>query len=252
MQMATPERVIPLENVHNFRDLGGYAAADGRIVRWRTLFRADGLQRLSDNDVEAVRPLELRTVIDLRTPEELEERGRFPVDAIRVVFHHIPVIDATSQFSEGLEGVDDAADFLVGAYRQMLRVGADRLGEAIRLLAMPGSLPAVFHCAAGKDRTGLVAALALTALGVSEDDIVEDYALTEAAMLRWRAWMERAQPEAMRAFDQMPSGLSAALPAAMRRILDELRAADGSFDGFLDSIGVGEQVRWHLRQGLLI
>ena len=250
--MATPERVIPLENVHNFRDLGGYGAADGRIVRWRMLFRADGLQRLSDNDVEAVRPLELRTVIDLRTSEELDERGRFPVDAIRVLFHHVPVIDATAQFSEGLEGVEDATDFLVGAYRQMLRVGADRLGEAIRLLAMPGSLPAVFHCAAGKDRTGLVAALTLSALGVSEDDIVEDYALTEAAMLRWRAWMQRNQPEAMKAIEEMPAGLSAALPAAMRRILEELRAGHGSIEAFLDSIGVGEQVRWHLRQSLLI
>ena len=90
-----PRRLIALDGVHNFRDLGGYPTADGRTTRWGRLYRADGLFRLTTDDVEALRPLGLRTVVDLRTHEELELRGRFPVEAHPVAFHHIPVLDTT-------------------------------------------------------------------------------------------------------------------------------------------------------------
>src|SRR6478752_9516872 len=70
-----PDRLVVLEAVHNFRDLGGYPTADGRVTRWRTLYRADGLHRLTPGDVELLRPLGLRTVLDLRTDRELEQRG---------------------------------------------------------------------------------------------------------------------------------------------------------------------------------
>src|ERR687898_726545 len=74
------DRAIRLDGVFNFRDMGGYAATDGRSVRWRTLFRSDGLGRLTDDDVETLRPFGLRTVVDLRTPREIDERGRFPYE----------------------------------------------------------------------------------------------------------------------------------------------------------------------------
>ena len=91
----TPLATVALTGVFNFRDLGGYAAADGRTVRWRTLFRADGLDRLTPADVEVLRPYGLRTVVDLRMAHELEEKGRFPVDSYPVTFHHLSVMDKT-------------------------------------------------------------------------------------------------------------------------------------------------------------
>jgi protein-tyrosine phosphatase len=75
-----PDRLIELFAVHNFRDVGGYPTTDGRRTAWRKVFRADGLYRLTPEDIEALRPIGLRTVIDLRTTEELSERGTFPVD----------------------------------------------------------------------------------------------------------------------------------------------------------------------------
>ena len=78
---SIPSRSVTLTGVFNFRDLGGYTTADGRTTRWRTLFRADGLDRLTPADVEVLRPYGLRTVVDLRMAHELEERGRFPIDA---------------------------------------------------------------------------------------------------------------------------------------------------------------------------
>ena len=90
--MQQLDRRIPLEGAVNFRDLGGYPAAGGRRIRWRTLFRADGLSRLTPADRTVIRQLGVATVIDLRTTYELE-RGRFPVEEIPVGFHHVPLLD---------------------------------------------------------------------------------------------------------------------------------------------------------------
>src|SRR6478735_6927237 len=91
MVMSTLEagRHVMLESAFNFRDLGGYPAGDGRRTRWRTLFRADGLHRLTEPDLDILRRLGLSTVIDLRTENELVERGRFPIEAHPVGYHHL-------------------------------------------------------------------------------------------------------------------------------------------------------------------
>ena len=89
---AEAERRIALEGAVNFRDLGGYATGDGRRTRWRTLFRADGLGDLTAADLEVLRDLGIRTVVDLRSGDELE-RGRLDVDAHPVAFHHFLFIE---------------------------------------------------------------------------------------------------------------------------------------------------------------
>jgi protein-tyrosine phosphatase len=233
-----PERVIALENVHNFRDLGGYETADGRRTRWRQVFRADALHRLSPNDLDEIRPFGLRTVIDLRTPEELDEHGRFPYEKHPLEFHHLPVIDRT--WNDDPRPLDESAiNFLVWAYTEMVEMGAPRFGTALQIMARPGAMPAVFHCAAGKDRTGLLAAFLLAGVGVGDDVIAEDYALTAPAMVRMMAWAQRSKPELAARMAETPSVYLAALPEAMRHILNRLRSEYGTIDGFLASIGAG-------------
>lgn len=236
---SDPVRLVALEAVHNFRDLGGYATADGRTTLWRTLYRADGLYRLTPADVTALEPLGLRTVIDLRSPPELDERGRFPVDAHPVVFHHLPIVDRTWAHGDAPEYERDE-DFLIWAYQDMLTVGAPRFARAFEVLAEPGALPAVFHCAAGKDRTGLLAALLLGSLGVSHDDIVADYALTVEGMARFREWAAREWPEWVERMASMPPAYTAALPDAMRHIIDELCTEHGTIRNYVRSIGVSD------------
>ena len=90
--LETP-RVLALEAAYNFRDLGGYPTTDGRVTRWRTVFRADGLHRLTAADLGVMQDIGLRTVIDLRTADELVERGRFPLDAHPVGYHHVSLMD---------------------------------------------------------------------------------------------------------------------------------------------------------------
>ncbi|MFN3256048.1 MAG: tyrosine-protein phosphatase [Ilumatobacter sp.] len=235
-------RVIPLSAVHNFRDLGGYRIADGRTIAWGRLFRADGLQRLTSDDLGVLDALGVRTVIDLRTGQELDEHGRFPVEKYPADFHHLPIIDATWMRDEVPDFPDDeggSIDFLVWAYRDMLERGGDRFAMALHLLTLPGAAPAVFHCAAGKDRTGILAALILGALGVSEEAIIADYALTGAAMDRMRAWVLANHPEMASQMGETPSFMLAAHPDAIRQILTDLIAEHGSIRGYVSSIGVG-------------
>lgn len=236
-------RLVALDAVHNFRDLGGYRIGDGRTIGWGRLFRADGLFRLTRDDLDIVDALGIRTVVDLRSAEEFEQHGRFPLERYPVAFHHLPIIDATWMRSE-IPDVDDdeggAIQFLMWAYREMLEQGADRFAHAFKVLAVPGAAPAVFHCTAGKDRTGVLAALILGGLGVDHETIVADYALTEAAMARMRVWVLANHPEMARQMGETPAFMLASNPAAMGRILRELVEDHGSVRGYLSTIGIGD------------
>ena len=247
---ADPRRVVRLDAVHNFRDMGGYPTLDGRTTRWGRLFRADGLYRLTDADLEIVRELGLNTVIDLRTFVELDERGTFPVEAHPVAFHHVPVIDSTWDVTKAQE-VTDPADFLEYAYRSMLDEGELRLAEALTTLCVPGALPAVFHCAAGKDRTGMLAMMVLGCLDVQPDYIIADYALTAAGMERMREWSLREYPELHARIVQGPAVFSAAVPEAMQRMIAHVVERYGSIHEFALAVGVPSSGIAHLRDELL-
>jgi protein-tyrosine phosphatase len=234
---STPTRQVELDSVFNFRDLGGYPTADGRSTRWRVLFRADGLDKLTDADLDVLRPMSLRTVVDLRTRHELDTRGRFPFESHPVAFHHLSILDQTWSHDDARSEGLPADQFLHRAYHAMLAVGADRFAEAFTVLADRDALPAVFHCAAGKDRTGLLAALVLGALGVERAAIVDDYALTAQSMDRFLAWA-RLDPERSSMIDQAPPAFFAADPAAMDRVLDDLDEQYGSVRAYVRSIGV--------------
>jgi protein-tyrosine phosphatase len=237
--------------VFNFRDLGGYPTTDGRHVRWRTLFRADALGRLTASDVEALRPFALRTVLDLRTRREIDERGRFPYERYPVTFHHLSVLDQTRDGEATSPDSLSAVDVLHRAYLTMLVDGADRFAAALSILAAPGALPAVFHCAAGKDRTGLLAALLLGALGVERSAIVADYALTADVMERFLDSYRR-DPARARSIDAVPPAMLLAEPAAIDRLLDGVEHAHGSVRDYVRALGVEEDVLGRLSDAVLV
>ena len=235
-----PRRLIGLEAVHNFRDLGGYATADGRSTRWRTLFRSDGLYRLRGaDDMSRVRQLGLKSVIDLRTEREQREQGIFPTDDIEVTFHHLSIVDVTWSDTETPK-FDDEVEFLVWGYRDMLEIGSSRFADAMHVLAQTDSLPAVFHCAAGKDRTGVLAALLLSSLGVDDAQICADYGLTQDAMQRTIAWSKVHRPELAERYATIPKAYLAADPRAMQIILAELAQRHGSVRNYVREIGVAD------------
>lgn len=247
------DRHVQLDTVHNFRDIGGYEAMGGMLVRTGVVFRADGLYRLalSEADVAVVRDLGIRTVIDLRSDQELIDRGRFPIDKHAVDFHHVPIIDKTWEHTD-VPDFDNDVDFLVWAYEQMLEEGRDNFRRALTIIADSPQLPVVYHCAAGKDRTGLLTMLLLGILGVHDDDIVHDYALSQEAMKRMLSWLEVNFPEGAERMKSGPTYYMAAHPDAMFTIINSLREQHGTFDDIVMSFGLSASSIATLRSVLLV
>ena len=168
----------------NLRDLGGYATRDGATTRWGRVFRSDGLHRTDDAGGEVVIGLGIRRVIDLRTAGERDREGVFSHALVEPL--HVPLIDRTWNMKELGDGGE--ADFLLAGYLHMAHVNGSRVGEVIGLVASHASEPILFHCAAGKDRTGIIAALLLALAGVDDETIAEDFALSEPAMAAMTEW----------------------------------------------------------------
>jgi len=239
------ERRIALEGAVNFRDLGGYATADGRRTRWRTLFRADGLGDLTADDLEVLRDLGIRTVVDLRSGDELE-RGRFDVDAHPVSFHHFPFIEKLPDPDE----FDRRPGLLGTQYLEMIGDSGPQILAVLEVLASPGTLPAVFHCTAGKDRTGVLSAIVLSLLGVDEPTVVADYALSGEAMVRLRAKLIVKYPDSRTVIENINEVFSAE-PTQMEALLDHLRERYGSIPSYVEALGGGPDLVKTLQEALL-
>jgi len=220
----------------NFRDLGGYRTADGRMVAWRTLFRADGLNKLTDADVAQLGELGLATVIDLRTLDEAEQRGSFPVDRVPVTYLGLPLTDVLPA-TEELPDWKEAA-YVAARYGAMVSEGGPMLTSAIQALATGDALPAVMHCSAGKDRTGVLSALILAFLGVPDETIVADYALSAAAMGRLLERLKAEYPEAQDAVEKYAPAILHVVPETMEQFLADLRTQYGTYDDLAESLGV--------------
>jgi protein-tyrosine phosphatase len=241
----TVERLIALEGAVNFRDLGGYATEDGLRTRWRVLFRADGLSELTETDLEVMRELGIRTVVDLRSGQEVEQ-SRFNVEAHPVTFHHYPFIKALPN----AEDFSRAPGFLGTQYTEMLDEATPQIIGALSALAAPEARPAVFHCTAGKDRTGLLSALVLSLLGVPEETVIADYALSGAAMTRLRAKLIEKYPDG-KSLIADSDVLFSADPSNMVALFAHLRNRYGTVAGYAARVGVPEDVVQRLRQSLL-
>jgi protein-tyrosine phosphatase len=235
-----PSRSLEFEGCVNFRDLGGYATTDGRIVAWRHLFRADGLNQLSGRDLAQLTDLGLATVIDLRTLDEAEQRGSFPVDRVPVTYVALPLTDllpATETLSDWRE-----AAYVAARYGAMVTEGGPMLTSAIDTLASAGALPAVLHCSAGKDRTGVLSALLLAFLGVPDETIIEDYALSAEAMERLLDRLKAEYPEAQEEVERYAPAILHVVPETMEQFLAELRARYGTYADLAESLGVTASV----------
>lgn len=175
------ERRLPLAGAINFRDLGGYATTDGFTTKWGQVYRSDGLGRLTPEDITYLERVGIRLICDLRS---VGERREYPDLLESAELLHLPMLDIQvdpfkirDQLTRGdATGLNEA--LMVDSYKRMLDQFAEKFGDVLRRAADPASLPLVFHCAAGKDRTGLAAMLLLSALDVPRETIMADFDLT--------------------------------------------------------------------------
>ena len=250
---VTPEptdldRSIAFEAVFNVRDLGGLRARDGRVVRAGHVFRADGVNRLDGPDLEVARALGLRAVLDLRTLGEVERHGRFPVEHLPVRWYHLPVLQGMWSEQE-LAATDGPVAFLRDRYLDMLVEGGASITRAVELVA--DEHPVLFHCAAGKDRTGVLAAVVLGLLDVPAEDIAHDYHLSAAAMDSFLAWIRERHPAALDTMTEQPREYLEAPAEAMVEFLAEVDRRHGSMEGLAEHLGVAPDVIGRLRTALL-
>lgn len=235
----------------NLRELGGLRVHHGR-VRPGLLWRSDDAATITDAQAAVLAGHGLRAVVDLRSPEELAATGRGPLGSWGVTHHHLPLLDWTAspgQLSRRIDALGDTP-WTVGAW--YAQVAADRARALVAglniLAASTGAV--LFHCAAGKDRTGIFAAALLSVLGASHSDIAAEYARTDAAMPRIlnrlgpaaRQWLPGDPASAARG-----GALLAAPAETMLHMLDCLDADHGGFEGVLASAGLETRLQQALQ-----
>jgi protein-tyrosine phosphatase len=239
------DRHVRLDRVHNLRDVGGYPAADGRTVAWGRLYRSDSPAHLDGEDLVRFAELGIRTVIDLRYPDEIERNGRVP-DLPGLTFYNFSV-EHRPYDQTIIDPSVEPAPFFADRYAEVAADGVVELRQTLEMIGSGGELPLLFHCQAGKDRTGIVAAMVLSLLGVSRTDVIEDFALSNLARTRFladRAAQGRPIPEW--------SGFARAPADAMRMFLNGIDERYGSVRGYArDELGLSADVLDALKARLL-
>lgn len=188
-----PRRILEIEGAINFRDLGGYHTSDGRRVKWGKVFRSAQLDRLSERGIEQLVALNLKAVVDLRFAQESDRyptiRAAVP-NAEMLAWKDAEFVDSKHQGQSMQMSWKDSLDTHDPAQvREAMRINYPKklyshrvIYKEMLLRLIDEQTPLVFHCAAGKDRTGVAAAIILSLLGVSDELIIEDYLVTQIAM----------------------------------------------------------------------
>ena len=235
------ERQVRLDGCFNFRDLGGYPTRAGRWIRPERLYRADGPHALTDADRVTLGTLELRTVIDLRTGDEVATKPSYVAALPDVVGYHLPLLDVVPATDDLPRWTDPRV--VADRYREMLESGSEMIAEALTVLCDPASYPALIHCTAGKDRTGVLAAIVLGLVDASDETILADYAESGAAMIEFVAYLKRAHPAADELLTLLAPAMISAHPETIAAFIDGILRDYGSFAALATALGVGSAPR---------
>ncbi|MEU8897163.1 tyrosine-protein phosphatase [Nocardia sp. NPDC048505] len=241
-------RELPLRGAVNARDLGGLRTLDGRRVRRLRVLRSDLLTGLDAGDVAfLLTDCGLRTIVDLRAPGEIVTDGTGAVVDAVADYRNLHVYGADRVRLDLTEVALDGNMF--DRYCEYLAHSSENIAAVLHLLAAPGQMPALIHCAAGKDRTGVVIALLLAVAGVRADDIIADYAATTPNIAALRARGGRAARPG--ADDRLPDWVFAADATTMRQFLTHLDTEYGGPGVWATRAGLDQATQQQLAENLL-
>ncbi|MEW9920267.1 tyrosine-protein phosphatase [Marimonas sp. MJW-29] len=243
------KRRLEIPGLLNVRDLGGYRTHSGLITKWRRLLRGDGLHRLTREGVQLLNSEGLTSVIDLRSHAELEEEPNPYLDEAQVGFHHKPIYD---DLAPAMMATHEAAkdDPLVGFYLTALLERSEAMRDILATIASAPKGAILFHCTAGKDRTGLVAALLLEIAGVDRETILADYSLTGDFIADLvEELLDRTRQSG--GDTERHAQFLACAPLTMATTLEQIDRRHGSVSNYLKDIGLPAGDLSNLRDRLL-
>lgn len=250
-------RAPPLPGGRNFRDLGGYGGADGRRVRWGLLYRSGSLAGVTEEGVAMLRDLGIRGICDLRTSRERQSEPYGWADALGLSLwsrdYETSFAELRRMMESDLASAEAAREAMLAGYRRLPFDQASGYAELFRRMAA-GEVPLVFNCSAGKDRAGTGAALVLTALGVSRDQVLADYALTDRIVDLETALAQPSQPGSL--LGRQPREAVRAIlgcdPDYIAAALDAAAPSEPAFAGYLhDTLGVDDATLSAIRARML-
>lgn len=234
------ERHLPLEGGYNFRDLGGYRTSDGRYVKWGKVFRTDDMHHLTETDLDYLASLDIHTVIDFRSKEEISAGAdKLPSTTQNHIL--LPIIPGNLTGINDIEQLDSIKSIELMKNMYISLCSEEQIIEQYKRFFMflqdEEKLPLSFHCTAGKDRTGLGAALFLYSLGVEEEVIIEDFLLSNKYLEKKYADLIAQHPE-MRPVWTVNE-------IYLRTAFDRIKADHGTITKFLETtLGVDiEKIR---------
>jgi len=252
------ERKLPISGSDNFRDIGGYEADDGRVVRWGLLYRSNDLADLSADDIRYLNRLDVKLVCDFRSEPERRRSPNRPPESAETAELTIQVegVDPSALQERIRTGVraDQLELIMLNAYRSFVTQHSDQFARMFERILVEENLPTIVHCTAGKDRTGFASAMILSALGVPEDTIYEDYMATNEYRAGYKRWITRLVP-IYSLFRTRGTDLEPLLDARrpyLEASFDTIEAHYGSVENYLETrLGLSSEEREQLRQAFL-
>lgn len=251
-------RTLPVTGGHNLRDLGGYTTADGRTLKWRTLYRSGAIHSLTADDRAYMRRLGIAAICDLRTPHERRNRPMDWHDGLEIHYYGGVPLESGARLEQLLtSGLPPKAQMLErmhGIYRRLPFEQEASYRHLFTLLAQ-GRVPLLFNCSAGKDRTGLAAALILSTLGVPQETILQDYLLSNATAEALQVMITSRNSRYAEVLAQDPEAIRPVLiadPSYLATAYAAIEARYGTTETYLEQhIGVTAPQREALRALLL-
>ncbi|MBM3935218.1 MAG: tyrosine-protein phosphatase [SAR202 cluster bacterium] len=248
MTTLTPQRRLKIEGTYNVRDIGGYKTADGRTTRWKTYLRADSLHNLKPQGQQALVDYGIKTVVDLRRVREtVKTPNVFATSKLARYVHHNMITDT----NPATYGAGEGIWLIYNSYIVLLEERKPQIKEIMTTLSEPDEVPALFHCAGGTDRTGIVASMLLGTCGVPDETISEDYGLSAEPL--WERYLVEGPPDgySMDDLTKRRERGEFSPPEAMMKTLEHIRVKYGGIDDYLSHIGITEKQMNNIRRALV-
>jgi protein-tyrosine phosphatase len=246
-------RHLKFASVMNFRDIGGYQGHQGKTIVWRRVFRSGEFRNITREDLKRLTDeLGVTSVIDLRSGFELKNNGKGLLEEAAIKYSNIAFMADGGDPNANAQRYDHCTNmgqFYIELAQQ--KGYGQKIVQALEVIAEPGNHPLVFHCAVGKDRTGMLAAMLLSLLGVAEADIVEDYTLSEPYM---DELLEKIKNDAKagEGVPPIPDYFWKASAESMKLLLKMIKKEYGGAEGYLKAMGMAAAVPKNLQKGLLV